>query len=119
MPQCSPILWYISKPHYSNPDPISDLSDCITPAFLQYPEPQHLYHTHNESLALRAVYIKTKWSLSLSVPFIFLIIYNRMLGSISVVNLLPQSMQRWQFPSVERVGAFVSQSLPLNIFTQK
>jgi hypothetical protein len=31
--------------HYSNPDPISDLTDLITPAFGQYSEPQDLGNT--------------------------------------------------------------------------
>jgi hypothetical protein len=46
---CS-ILRCISVHNFSKPGPISDLTDSITPAPLP----------HNESLALRAVWVKTK-----------------------------------------------------------
>ncbi len=59
-----PILGVNLCHHNSNPDPISDLTYSITPVFGQYPEPQHHYHTYYESLALRAVCVKTKWCLT-------------------------------------------------------
>jgi hypothetical protein len=59
-----PILGVNLCHHYSNPDPISDLTYSITPVFGQYPEPQYHYHTCYESLALRSVCIKTKWCLT-------------------------------------------------------